>query len=114
MVDNNNPVILIRKPYEKISFDKKELGIILSIYGKMVAIGEWRDYGISMLRHRAVFSIFRRTAEFPIFTIEKNPKLGTKNQLYSVVGMDGRILKRGSNLKNVLQVLEKKLIRSVN
>ena len=92
----------------------QELGIILSIYGKMVAIGEWRDYGISMLRHRAVFSIFRRTAEFPIFTIEKNPKLGTKNQLYSVVGMDGRILKRGSNLKNVLQVLEKKLIRSVS
>jgi hypothetical protein len=114
MVHNNNPVFLLRKPYEKISFDKKELGIILSIYGKMVAIGEWRDYGISMLRHRAVFSIFRRTAEFPIFTIEKNPKLGTKNQLYSVVGMDGRILKRGSNIKNVLQVLEKKLIRSVS
>lgn len=114
MIDNNTSLQLDVSSHERISFDKRELGIILSIYGKMVAIGEWRDYGISMLQHRAVFSIFRRTAEYPIFTIEKNPKLYSKQQLYSVVGMDGRILKRGPNLKAVLQVLERKLIRSVN
>ena len=114
MIDKNTSYQLDVSSYELISFDKRELGIILSLYGKMVAIGEWRDYGISMLRHRAVFSIFRRTAEYPIFTIEKNPKLYSRQQLYSVVGMDGRILKRGSNLKTVIQVLERKLIRIVN
>lgn len=114
MIDSNNSSQLDLRSSERISFDKRELSIILSIYGKMVAIGEWRDYGISMLRYRAVFSIFRRTSEYPIFTIEKNPKLYSKQQLYSVVGMDGRILKRGPNLKTVIQVLEKKLIRSVS
>ncbi len=79
----------------------------------MVAAGEWRDYGISMLKDVAVFSIFRRTAEHPIYRIEKRPKLAMRQQQYAVIGMDGQILKRGGDLRQVLRVLEKKLIRSV-
>lgn len=86
----------------------------MSVYGRMVAAGEWRDYGISMLRDAAVFSIFRRAAEHPIYRIEKRPKLAAKQQQFAVIGMDGRILKRGADLKQVLQVLEKKLIRAVD
>lgn len=85
----------------------------MSIYGRMVAAGEWRDYGISCLRDRAVFSVFRRTAENPLYKIEKNPKLRGKQGQYAVIGMDGRVLKRGSELKTVLRVLERKLIRAV-
>jgi len=73
--------------------------VILSVYGKMVAAGEWRDYGISMLRDVAVFSVFRHAAETPIYRIEKRPKLKRAQGQYSVVGMDGRILKRGHDLK---------------
>ena len=102
-----------RQP-EQVAFHRTELGVILSVYGRMVAAGEWRDYGISMLRDVAIFSIFRRAAEHPIYRIEKRPKLIAKQQQYSVIGMDGRILKRGSELKQVLQVLEKKLIRAVD
>ncbi len=98
---------------EQVAFDRKELGVILGLYGRMVAAGEWRDYGISYLRDMAVFSIFRRTAENPLYRIEKRPKLRNRQGQYSVVGMDGQVLKRGQDLKAVLRVLERKLIRAV-
>ncbi len=79
----------------------------------MVAAGEWRDYGISALNDVAVFSIFRRTAENPLYRIEKRPKLRNKQGEYAVIGMDGQILKRGHDLKKVIHVLERKLIRAV-
>lgn len=98
---------------EQTAFDRRELGIILGLYGRMVATGEWRDYGMSFLKDVAVFSIFRRTAEHPIYRIEKRPKLRDKQGMYAVIGMDGRILKRGHDLRSVLRVLERKLIRAV-
>lgn len=98
----------------QVVFDRRELQTILSLYGRMVALGEWRDYGISHLRDRAVFSVFRRTAETPIYRIEKDPRLRGRQGMYSVVGMDGRILKRGAELRTVLRVLERKLIRAVD
>jgi len=97
-----------------VNFNRKELGIILGLYGRMVAAGEWRDYGISGLREVAVFSVFRRTAENPLYRIEKRPKLAQRQGQYAVVGMDGQILKRGNDLKTVLRVLERKLIRAVD
>ncbi len=98
---------------EKVAFDRRELGVILGLYGRMVSSGEWRDYGMSFLKDVAIFSIFRRTAEHPIYRIEKRPRLRDKQGMYAVIGMDGRILKRGHDLKTVLRVLERKLIRSV-
>lgn len=98
---------------EQVHFDRHELRAILRLYGMMVAAGEWRDYGISALRDMAVFSVFRRTAEFPLYRIEKRPKLRLRQGLYAVVGMDGHILRRGSDLAVVLRVLEQKLIRAV-
>lgn len=97
-----------------IHFHRTELGPIMSLYGRMVAAGEWRDYGISALREVAVFSIFRRTAEHALYRIEKRPKLQGKQAMYCIIGMDGRILKRGNDLKTVLRVLERKLIRAVD
>ena len=97
-----------------VSFQKPELTIILSLYGRMVAAGEWRDYGISSLKEVAIFSIFRRTAENPIYKIEKRPKLRNRQGEYSVVGIDGQILKRGHDLKSVLGILERKLIKLVD
>jgi len=99
---------------EQVAFQRDELSVILSLYGRMVAAGEWRDYGISCLREVAVFSIFRRTAEQPLYRVEKRPKLRDKQGQYSVIGMDGRILKRGHDLRTVLRVLERKLIRAVD
>lgn len=99
---------------DHVAFNRRELGLILGIYGRMVAAGEWRDYGMSFLKDVAIFSIFRRAAEHPIYRIEKRPKLKDKQGMYSVIGMDGQILKRGHDLKTVLRVLERKLIRAVD
>jgi len=109
----NAPIPLHPKTPEKVAFQRRELGDILTVYGRMVAAGEWRDYGISMMKEVAIFSIFRRAAEHPIYRIEKRPKLAAKKQTYAVIGMDGRILKRGADLRQVLRVLEKKMIRAV-
>ena len=80
----------------------------------MVAAGEWRDYGLSFLREVAVFSVFRRAAENPLYRIEKRPRLRAAQGQYAVIGMDGRVLKRGHDLGQVLRVLERKLIRPVD
>lgn len=98
---------------DTVAFDRRELGHIMGLYGRMVSAGEWRDYGMSFLSEVAVFSIFRRAAEQPLYQIEKRPKLQARQGMYSVIGMDGRILKRGHDLKTVLRVLERKLIRAV-
>ena len=100
-------------PPQQVAFHRLELGPILSLYGRMVSAGEWRDYGISCLLDVAVFSIFRRTAENPLYRIEKRPKLRNRQGMYAVIGMDGQVLKRGSDLRAVLRVLERKLIRAV-
>lgn len=97
-----------------VHFHRLELMPIMSLYGRMVAAGEWRDYGMAGLKEVAIFSIFWRTAEHPIYRIEKRPKLAGKQGMYSVIAMDGRILKRGADLKAVLRVLERKLIRLVD
>jgi len=108
------PFPLPDRPADQVCFDRHELGKILAVYGRMVALGEWRDYGLSMLRDLAVFSIFRRTAEFPLYRIEKRPRLRGRQGMYSVVAMDGQILRRGHDLTQVLRVLETKLIRQVD
>jgi hypothetical protein len=99
---------------QQVAFHRTELAAILSVYGRMVAAGEWRDYGISSLKDVAVFSVFRRTAENPLYRIEKRPRLRARQGQYAVIGMDGQVLKRGHDLRTVLRVLERKLIRAVD
>lgn len=110
----DTPISVSFKQPEQVAFHRTELNLILGLYGRMVAAGEWRDYGMSFLRDAAVFSVFRRTAENPLYRIEKRPKLRLKQGQYAVIGMDGQVLKRGSELRQVLQVLERKLIRAVD
>jgi len=100
-------------PGLQVAFHRTELSEIMSLYGRMVAAGEWRDYGISCLRDVAVFSVFRRTAENPLYRIEKRPRLRGKQGMYAVIGIDGQVLRRGHDLRTVLRVLERKLIRAV-
>jgi hypothetical protein len=91
-----------------VRFDRKELNLVLRVYGFRVASGEWRDYAIDMLKGRAVFSVFRRTSEVPLYMIEKNPKLGRRQGAYSVINASGHVLKRGHELAQVLKFFDKK------
>ncbi|PLK70114.1 DUF2794 domain-containing protein [Rhizobium sp. TH135] len=92
-----------------VTFHRRELDAILWIYGRMVGEGEWRDYAIDHMKDKAVFSVFKRSGEYPLYRIEKNPKLAAKQGAFSVVGTDGRILKRGHDLRQVLKVFDKAL-----
>ncbi len=92
----------------QISFDRKELNLILNLYGKYVAQGEWRDYAMDFGSELATFSIFRRASEVPLYRIVKNPALARKQGIYAVVAQGGLILKRGHDLAQVLSVLIKK------
>ena len=98
----------------QVTFDRRELNSILTIYGRMVAAGEWRDYALDFLDDMAVFSIFRRAAEVPLFRIEKRPKLKAKQGQYSVVAAGGIILKRGHELAQVLKIFDKKLLKALS
>ena len=92
----------------QVAFDRSELNTILNVYGSKVASGEWRDYALDFGRESAVFSVFRRASEVPLYRIVKDPRLAKKQGLYSVVAQGGLILKRGQDLAQVLRVLIKK------
>ena len=92
-----------------VTFHRRELDLILRIYGRMVAAGEWRDYAIDHLRDRAVFSVYRRTSEVPLFQIVKTPALTRKQGAYSILAASGLVLKRGHDLDRVLGVFDKPL-----
>ena len=98
----------------QITFDRLELNRILTVYGRMVAAGEWRDYALDFLDDVAVFSIFRRASEMPLFRIEKRPKLRGKQGMYCVIAAGGVILKRGHELAQVLKVFDKKLLKALS
>ena len=92
-----------------VTFQRRELDQILRLYGRMVAANEWRDYVIDHLCDRAVFSVFRRTSETPLFSITKNPSLARRQGMWSVTSATGLILKRGQELARVLSVFDNKL-----
>ena len=83
-----------QKPF--VGFDRRELNTILNLYGRKVASGEWRDYAMDFLKDRALFSIYKRASERPVYVIEKNPKLRNKQGQYMVTSLEGRVLKRGT------------------
>ncbi len=97
-----------KKSSEMVSFDRRELDQLLNIYGFRVGAGEWRDYAIDMLKDRAVFSVFQRQGDVPVYQIEKNPKLARKQGAYSIVNAAGQVLKRGHDLAVVLKYFDKK------
>ncbi|MGL4405865.1 MAG: DUF2794 domain-containing protein [Notoacmeibacter sp.] len=90
-----------------ITFHRTELDALLRIYSLMVGAGEWRDYALSHLPDRAVFSVYKRAHEAPLFRVEKVP--GTKQGAFAIHGSDGRVLKRGQEIKLVLTVFERLL-----
>ena len=90
----------------QVFFERRELDRLLALYGRMVAAGEWRDYGIGALADACVFSVFRRASEAPLYRIEKRPALQTRQGQWAVIGEGGQILRRGRDLAQVLRVFD--------
>jgi Protein of unknown function (DUF2794) len=96
-------------PANEVRFSRRELDRILRLYGRKVAAGEWRDYAIDFLKDRAVFSVFRRACEVPIYRIEKDPKFARRQGAYSVISATGHIVRRGQELDRVLGAFDPSL-----
>jgi len=92
-----------------VTFDQGELRRLFGLYGRKVAAGEWRDYAIDFLKDRAVFSVFRRACEVPLYRIEKNPRLARRQGTYSLISSTGLIVRRGHELDRVLRALDRSL-----
>jgi hypothetical protein len=88
-------------------FERRELDRLLRLYGRKVAEGEWRDYAIDGLKESAVFSVFRRASEAPLYRIEKHPALARRQGAWAIVSQSGLILRRGHDLEQVLRFFEK-------
>ena len=97
-----------------VYFDRRELDRLLGLYGRMVAAGEWRDYGIDGLREAAVFSVFRRASEAPLYRIEKRPALARRQGAWAIIGQGGLVLKRGHELDQVLRLFDRGRLRVVD
>ncbi|MDP3523364.1 MAG: DUF2794 domain-containing protein [Hoeflea sp.] len=92
---------------EPVTFQRRELDLILQVYSRMVAEGHWRDYAIDHLRDRAVFSAFRRSSEVPLYRIEKDPSRARKQGAFAIISGTGLVLKRGQELDIVLRYFDK-------
>ena len=100
------PLTAYQSASNQVTFDRAELSRLFGLYGRKVAAGEWRDYAIDFLKDRAVFSVFRRACEVPLYRIEKNPRLGRRQGAYSVISATGLIVRRGRELDRVLRAID--------
>ncbi len=103
-----------QRPPRQVGFDRAELSRILDLYGRMVAAGEWRDYAMDFTKDCAVFAAFRRTADQPQMRLEKRPALRNRQGMWALFGEHGQVLKRGSDLSNVLAPVERRLVKAVD
>ena len=96
-----------------VFFERRELDRILRLYGRMVASGDWKDYAIGSGEDAAVFAVFRRTGESPLYRIEKRPDLARRQGAWSVTAQNGVVLRRGQELEQVLKVFDTRKFRVV-
>lgn len=104
---------LPNRSVQQIGFEREELGRILSLYGRMVAAGNWKDYAMDFQKDAAIFSAFRRASERPEYRIEKRPALRNRQGMWALISEAGAVLKRGDDLANVLAPVERKLMKLV-
>ena len=97
-----------------VFFERAELNAILRIYGRMVAAGEWKDYAIGGNEEAALFAVFRRTSEAPLYRIEKRPSLARRQGAWSVTGPGGLVIRRGHELAQVLKVFDSRRFQIVD
>ena len=89
------------KEKEKVTFSKKDLNSIISIYSQKVSMGIWKDYSINFERNYAEFSVYKHTYASPEFSIVKN-----KKRIFSIYSRKQE-LKKSKYIKDVLNILKK-------
>ena len=99
---------------KSIFFDKKELQLILNLYGKMVSSGEWKDYGLTISKREISFNVYHRASDYPVYKIAKN--LNPKNIAgrYFIKDSKNKIIRSSRNLENLIKKIIWKKFKLVN
>ena len=93
---------------QHVAFNKRELGQLLSVYSSRVTNGEWKDYAIDHTPCMAIFSIFRRNSETPLYAIAKLTTHTGKKCNYLLFS-GGHIRHRAANIGDILAIFDKQL-----
>jgi len=107
VIDNTNKK-------KDIFFNKKELKLILNLYAKMVSVGDWKDYGLSISKKEVSFNVYHRTSEFPAYKITKNFKPKNENEKYVIKDSQNKIIKNSESLENLITKIMWKKFKLVN
>ena len=91
----------------RVFFNRDELNLLLGVYSRKVAVGAWRDYAIDHRSHMAVFSIYRRSQERPVFAVTKVMLRGEKAASY-VLQADSRQIRSTRSLMDIVRLLERR------
>ena len=97
-----------------IFFNKKELKLILNLYARMVAGGEWKDYGLNISKKEVSFNVYQRTSDFPAYKITKNFKPKNKNEKYLVKNSQNFIINNSESLEDLIKKIIWKKFKLVN
>jgi len=95
-------------------FSKEELNLILSVYGKGISSGKWKDYAIDSSIKETIFSIYKHASEMPIYRIIKNHKSRRTDERWTIKSTSGQIIKRNKNLSYLLNYFKEKDFRLIN
>ena len=97
-----------RRPVARhLFFTRAELNLLLSLYSRRVAAGEWRDYAIDHRPGLAMFSVFKHSYARPAFVITKY--LSRDRSIGYRVLSEGRRLRQSKDLAAILSVIERQL-----
>jgi len=107
VIDNTNKK-------KDIFFNKKELKLILNLYAKMVSVGDWKDYGLSISKKEVSFNVYHRTSEFPAYKITKNFKPKNENEKYVIKDSQNKIIKNSESLEALITKIMWKKFKLVN
>ena len=94
-------------------FSKDELNLILSLYGKGVSSGKWKDYAIDSSNDATIFSIYRHASEMPLFKIIKSHNNKRVDERWLIKSTSGQILKRNKNLTHLLNFFKQKKLQLI-
>ncbi len=94
---------------KRVFFERAELYRLLNLYSRRVMSGEWRDYAIDHDEGSATFSVFRHSAERPMYAITKIFGHGGKGGNRYVLTSGAEKLSSSADLADVIEALEKRL-----
>ena len=89
-----------------VFFNRRELNRILSLYGRMVSVNEWRDYAIDAAEQSVEFQVFHNSWDSPAYRLIKRHPNARGRQFAVLRGRETMI--EDDRLQAILAWLERR------